>query len=88
MPLTVDPSLLISTCLNSMALQQLGIKPVKLVLDPANGFLPSVEACQRCISSKTRAIMLVSPCNPTGAVLPSALAADFAALAHCNKVAL
>lgn len=50
--------------------------------------LPSVEAARALIGPKTRAIALVTPNNPTGAVYPSALLADFAALAREAGLAL
>lgn len=71
-----------------MALQQLGVTAVKLELDAATGFLPSPETCEKLITDKTKAIMLVSPCNPTGVVLPSMLAEGFAKLAYRHKIAL
>ncbi|KAF4562636.1 hypothetical protein EYR36_004030 [Pleurotus pulmonarius] len=39
-------------------------------------------------TSQTKAIALVSPNNPTGAVYPSALLASFAELAHSRNIAL
>lgn len=74
--------------LTSMALEQLGINPVKLTLDPDVGFLPSPKSCQELITPKTKAVMLVSPSNPTGAILPSQLLESLALLARRNRIAL
>jgi aspartate/methionine/tyrosine aminotransferase len=47
-----------------MALNLLGIKAVALETLPESGFIPSVERCRDLITSKTRAIVLVTPNNP------------------------
>lgn len=52
-----------------MALQAFGIRCVYAPFDEAAG-LPDVEAIAGLISPRTRAILLVSPSNPTGSVLP------------------
>jgi len=36
----------------------------------ATGYLPTAEAFQAAITSRTKAVILNSPCNPTGAVIP------------------
>lgn len=48
--------------------------------DPQNGFLPSVEALEAELAPDVRAIALVSPNNPTGAIYPAALLAGIFAL--------
>jgi len=40
-----------------------------------NGFLPDLEEMRSMVGPATRGIVLNSPCNPTGAVLPKALLA-------------
>ncbi len=55
---------------HQMALTMLGIEPKVLPVDAANGFVPEVEVAERLISSKVKAILLVTPNNPTGAVYP------------------
>ncbi|CCW34640.1 pyridoxal phosphate-dependent aminotransferase [Chthonomonas calidirosea] len=42
--------------------------PVFVPTDPKNDFMPTREALRQAITSRTRAIVLNSPCNPTGAV--------------------
>jgi len=39
-------------------------------LTPSNGFIPSPESIQSAVSSRTKAILINSPSNPTGTVLP------------------
>ncbi len=54
-------------------LAMLGIGARYVACDPANGFLPDVEAIRKAISPETRAFALVSPNNPTGSVYPADL---------------
>ncbi|TKA57220.1 hypothetical protein B0A53_01176 [Rhodotorula sp. CCFEE 5036] len=71
-----------------MTIQQLGLTPVPLPC-PAPSFLPSPEDCARLINpQKTRAIVLVTPNNPTGAIYPPELLRQFANLAQEHKIAL
>ncbi len=58
----------------------LGITPRPLPCDAEHGFVPSVMDAERLIDSTTRAIVLISPNNPTGAVSPPETIAAFAAL--------
>jgi len=71
-----------------MALNLLGIKAVSLETLPENGFTPSVERCRDLITSKTRAIVLVTPNNPTGATYSSSLISAFVELARDKNLAL
>ncbi|KAF7422983.1 hypothetical protein PC9H_011147 [Pleurotus ostreatus] len=71
-----------------MTLDLLGVQTVSLPTNAAEGFLPSVEECAKLITPKTKAIALVSPNNPTGAIYPPALLASFAKLAHSHNLAL
>ncbi|SGY67373.1 BQ5605_C004g02770 [Microbotryum silenes-dioicae] len=71
----------------SMSLDQLGITTVPLVCD-APSFQPSAERAESLITSKTRAIVLVTPNNPTGAIYSDELLHRFAALARRHRLAL
>ena len=51
-----------------MALGLASVRPV--LVPPAAGFLPDVDAIERAITPRTRAVVTVSPNNPTGAVYP------------------
>jgi arginine:pyruvate transaminase len=42
--------------------------PVAVPLDPDRGFHPEIAAIERAVTKKTRALLLNSPSNPTGAV--------------------
>ncbi|KAI0629948.1 PLP-dependent transferase [Trametes polyzona] len=73
---------------HEMTLTMLGIKPVLLHTYAKEKFLPSVERCAALITEKTKAIVLVSPNNPTGAIYPPSLIASFAKLARQRNIAL
>ncbi len=47
-----------------------GGRPVFVPTDPDRGYLPHVEAVAAAITPRTRAILVNSPSNPTGAVYP------------------
>ncbi|MCJ8054844.1 aminotransferase [Shinella curvata] len=57
-------------------LSMLGIKTRFAACDAANGFLPDVATIAAAITPDVRALALVSPNNPTGAVYPAALLSE------------
>ncbi|KAF9222808.1 PLP-dependent transferase [Gyrodon lividus] len=71
-----------------MSLNLLSIKSVPLYTRSDNGFLPSPVECEKLITSKTKAIALVTPNNPTGAIYSPALIAEFTELARQNNIVL
>jgi len=73
---------------HDMALSMLGIKRVYAPFNPADGGLPSVAAISRLITPKTRAILLVTPSNPTGTVTPPELIEKLYTLAAGHGIAL
>lgn len=73
---------------HDMALAMLGIKRVYAPFDPADGGLPSVEAISGLITPRTRAILLVTPSNPTGTVTPPELIESLYTLAAGQRIAL
>ncbi|KAF9055643.1 pyridoxal phosphate-dependent transferase [Panaeolus papilionaceus] len=73
---------------HQMTLNMLGIHTVGLPTRAETGFVPSVDECRQLITPKTRAIVLISPNNPTGAVYPPPLISSFADLAREKGVAL
>lgn len=50
-----------------------GGRPVHYVCDEANGWLPDLDDMRRKITKRTKAIVLINPNNPTGALYPDAL---------------
>ena len=72
---------------HEMILKQLGISLVPLPSQPPS-FLPSISLAQSLVTSKTKAIVLVTPNNPTGAVYPKELLKEFSSLAMEKNLAL
>lgn len=72
---------------HQMSLNQLGLSLVPLRCAPPS-FLPSPAECAQLVTPRTKAIVLVSPNNPTGAIYPPELLRQFAELAQERKVAL
>ncbi|KGM54410.1 aminotransferase [Lysobacter daejeonensis GH1-9] len=56
-------------------------RPVYYSCLPENGFLPDPEEIESLVSSRTRAIVLINPNNPTGAVYPRELLQKIVAVA-------
>lgn len=71
-----------------MALQILGIKAVYTPYDPVNPGLPDPAVINSLISSRTRAILVVSPSNPTGRVTPPHILEELYRCAESNGIAL
>lgn len=55
--------------------------PVFVYADESTDFVPTIDAIREKITSRTRAIVVNSPCNPTGAVFPRQTLEEIAALA-------
>jgi len=73
---------------HKMALDMLGIEARPLPCAADTGFVPDPEAAARLIDGRVRAIVLVSPNNPTGAVYPPEVIAAFGDLARRSRIAL
>ncbi|HXM69678.1 MAG TPA: aminotransferase class I/II-fold pyridoxal phosphate-dependent enzyme, partial [Thermoanaerobaculia bacterium] len=71
-----------------MWLEMEGVRAVHLPCREERAALPTVEDAERLLSERTRAIVLVTPNNPTGAVYPPALIEAFYELAQANGLAL
>jgi aspartate/methionine/tyrosine aminotransferase len=65
---------------HEMTLTMLGVEPRPLTCEPAAGFVPDIADAEALIDDRTRAIVLVTPNNPTGAIYPPATIAAFAEL--------
>jgi aspartate/methionine/tyrosine aminotransferase len=55
---------------HQMTLAMLGITPTPVETQAEDGFIPTVEAVEAAILPSSRALVLVTPNNPTGAVCP------------------
>jgi alanine-synthesizing transaminase len=63
-------------------------RPVYYQCKPENGFLPDPEQIESLVSSRTRAIVLINPNNPTGAAYPRELLEKIVAIAARHKLLL
>ncbi|MCB9782339.1 MAG: aminotransferase class I/II-fold pyridoxal phosphate-dependent enzyme [Candidatus Omnitrophica bacterium] len=59
-----------------------GGKPVMVPTSGDNDFFPTIRALEDHTTERTKAILLNSPNNPTGAVIPRVLAEEIAAWVH------
>lgn len=55
---------------------------------PENAFLPDPEEVERLVGPRTRALVLIQPNNPTGAVYPRELLAALVAIARRHRLVL
>ena len=73
---------------HDMWLNMLGISAVPLSFQAAEGGVPDVAEAAQKITARTRAIVLVSPNNPTGAIYPPQTIRQFFDLAQAHGIAL
>ncbi|MBS1188624.1 MAG: aminotransferase [Rhodocyclaceae bacterium] len=59
-----------------------GGTPVHYLCDEQNGWLPDLDDMRRRITPRTRAIVIINPNNPTGALYPDSVLQDIVALAR------
>jgi len=59
-----------------------GAKPVFVTLGPENNFVPDPAAIEKAITPKTKALIILSPNNPTGSVYPAKTLARIVELAR------
>ena len=59
--------------LYTAVLAKIGANPVYYRTDPERGWLPDLEHMARALTPKTRALVLIDPNNPTGAVYPGSV---------------
>ena len=71
-----------------MWLEMQGVRAVHLACREERGAVPTLEDAARLVSERTRAIVLVTPNNPTGAIYPPALIEGFYELARAKGLAL
>ena len=64
----------------SMALA-IGARPVRYPVPKERGFLPDVAEIDARVTPRTKALLINSPANPTGAVFPEGLVRELVALA-------
>lgn len=71
---------------HQMALTMAGIEARPLPCSPTAGFVPDPAEAESLLDERVRAIVLVTPNNPTGAVYPPQTIARFAALCRRRKI--
>lgn len=72
--------------LYTAVLAKLGARAVFYRTDPDNHWLPDLDDIKRQISPLTRAIVVIDPNNPTGAVYPESTRRELIAIAHSSGV--
>ncbi|MDR2260600.1 MAG: pyridoxal phosphate-dependent aminotransferase [Azoarcus sp.] len=65
-----------------------GGRPVHYLCDEGAGWLPDLADIRRKITRNTRAIVIINPNNPTGAVYPEALLREIVAIARAHDLIL
>lgn len=73
---------------HKMTCDMLGIEARPLPCSAEAGFVPDVDQAAVLIDARTRAVVLVSPNNPTGAIYPPEVIAGFARLCRARGLAL
>ncbi len=73
---------------HDMWLKMLGAKAVPLTFQAAQDGVPDIAEAAEKITARTRAIVLVSPNNPTGAIYPPEVIRQFYELARRRGIAL
>ena len=56
----------------TMSARMIDATPVPYSLKPENGFLPTIEELERLVTDRTRVLIVNSPSNPLGTVIPKA----------------
>jgi aspartate/methionine/tyrosine aminotransferase len=73
---------------HQMSLEMLGIEPRPLPCLAEAGFVPQVADAEPLIDQRVRALVLVTPNNPTGAVYPAHIVEEFAELCRRRGIFL
>lgn len=74
--------------LYTAVLAKIGAEPTYYRTDPANGWLPDLDHLRAQITSRTRALVVIDPNNPTGAIYPDAVRRELIALAEAHDLVI
>jgi alanine-synthesizing transaminase len=74
--------------LYTAVLAKIGADPAYYRTDPGNGWLPDLDHMRRLITPRTRALVVINPNNPTGAIYPDALRRELIALADAHGLVI
>lgn len=72
----------------AMSAQLLGATPVPYRLSVENGFVPRIAELEALITPRTRALVVNSPANPTGAVFPASAVRELVELCRRHDLYL
>ncbi|HXH06993.1 MAG TPA: aminotransferase class I/II-fold pyridoxal phosphate-dependent enzyme [Vicinamibacterales bacterium] len=72
--------------LYTAVLAKVGARPVFYRTDPGQGWLPDLDHLRRLIGPASRALVVIDPNNPTGAVYPDAVRRELVALADRHNL--
>ena len=73
---------------HKMTLDMLGVEAIPLPCRADSGFVPDIEEAARLLTPRVRAVVLVTPNNPTGAIYPPDVIAAFGRLCAERNTAL
>ncbi|MCX8145312.1 MAG: pyridoxal phosphate-dependent aminotransferase [Azovibrio sp.] len=65
-----------------------GGTPVHYLCDEANGWLPDLDDIRKKITPNTRALVIINPNNPTGALYPDAVLQELVNIARAHNLVL
>ena len=71
---------------HAMTLSMLGIETRALPCRPQNGFVPDPTDVEALVDERVRALVLVTPNNPTGAAYPAAVVEAFAEITRRRRI--
>lgn len=74
--------------LYTAVLAKIGAHPVYYRTDHTNGWLPDLDHIERAITPKTRALVVIDPNNPTGAIYPDDMRRALIALAERHNLVI
>lgn len=74
--------------LYTAVLATLGARAVFYPTDPANGWLPDLDRLRTLITPRTRALVVIDPNNPTGAVYPEAVRRGLIEIAEAHSLTI
>jgi len=74
--------------LYTAVLAKIGANPVYYRTDPSQGWLPDLDHMADAVTPRTRALVLIDPNNPTGAVYPEAVRRQLVAFAEARGLVL
>ena len=67
--------------LYTAVLAKIGAEPAYYRTDPARGWMPEIDHLESLVTPRTRALVVIDPNNPTGAVYPEAVRRELLSLA-------